>query len=320
MTSTVPAPTAQAHRLGPRCPRHPHGSYPRWVSPLPDGAAVPLKFENATAKELVSIWLAALGSLADLAESLTAAAWSTDSPCPGWTAGDVVAHVLALESELHGVAVPEHEPDWATLPHVTSPFGQYTEVPVDWYRTKGRDVVLAELREIIAWREQDLADVSDDLTATVTGPAGWQTTSNQMFRTRILDTWMHEQDIRAAADQPGGLDSDGAWVTAAQFLSGLPFVWGKSVGAPVGSSLHLTLTGPGVELQRTVRLDDDKRARFVEGSIHDPTLRMTLSWPLYAALSGGRRGAVAQAHNGAVTLEGDPTLATSLLPALATTP
>ncbi|MFA7266284.1 MAG: maleylpyruvate isomerase N-terminal domain-containing protein [Candidatus Nanopelagicales bacterium] len=290
------------------------------MSTQPGGNADHMKFENATAQELVAIWLGALESLADVADSLTAAAWATDSPCPGWTAGDVVAHVLSLESELHGEAVPEHEPDWAALPHVTSPFGRYTEVPVDWYRSKGRDVVLAELREIIAWRAQDLADVPDDLTETVTGPAGWQTSRNQMFRTRILDTWMHEQDVRAAANQPGGQGSDAAWVTAGQFLSGLPFVWGKSTGAPVGSSLHLTLTGPGIELERTVRVDDDKRARFVDGSVHEATLRMTVSWPLYAALSGGRVGAIAQAQRGHVEFHGDVQLSQSLLPALATTP
>ena len=125
-----------------------------------------------------------LDAFADVAARLTATAWSTQSPCPGWTAGDVVAHVPSLESELHGDPVPDHEPDWAALPHVTTPFGKYTEVPVDWYRSKGRDVVLAELREIIEWRKQDLADISDDPDETVTGPAGWQTTRTRMIRTR----------------------------------------------------------------------------------------------------------------------------------------
>ena len=282
--------------------------------------SAPLGSENASAAELISVLLEELNSFAGLAQSLTAAQWGTRSPCPGWSAGDVVAHVLALESELHGTPVPEHEPDWAALPHVTTPFGRYTEIPVDWYRLQGRDVVIAELREIIEWRSEDLADVTDDLNAIVTGPAGWQTSLDSMIRTRILDTWMHEQDVRAAAGLPGGLSSDAARIAAQQFISGLPFVWGKSTGAPVGSALHLTLTGPGIELERTVRVDDDKRARFVDGSVHEATLRMTVSWPLYAALSGGRVGAIAQAQRGHVEFHGDVQLSQSLLPALATTP
>lgn len=281
---------------------------------------MPRKFENASIPELVSIWLDALDSFAALAETLTATAWSTASPCPGWTAGDVVAHTLALESELHGAPIPDHEPDWAALPHVTDPFGQYTEIPVDWYRSKGRDVVLAQLREIIAWRAQDLANISDDPAALVTGPAGWQTNRDTMIRTRILDIWMHGQDIRQAADLPGDLDSDAAWVSAEKFVSGLPFVWGKATAAPIGASLQLTLTGPGVDLERTVRVDQDARARFVEGAVSEPTLRMAVSWPLYASLSGGRRGAIAQAQHGGVEFQGDAGLSQTLLSALATTP
>ncbi len=279
-----------------------------------------MKFVNASTKTLVAVWLSALDSFADVAQSLHTDAWSAPSPCPGWTAGDVVAHVLSLESELHGESVPNHEPDWGTLPHVIGPFGRYTEVPVDWYRTKGRDVVIAELREIIAWRAQDLANVPADGAEIVTGPAGWQTSRDQMFRTRILDTWMHEQDIRTTAQLPGGLDSDAAWVTAEQFAGGLPFVWGKSMGAPVGSSLRLSVSGPGIEFERTVRVDDDRRARIIDRPLVDPTVHVSLSWPVYAALSGGRIGAVSSATHGDATCHGDPELVDRIFPALATTP
>lgn len=279
-----------------------------------------MKFEGASITTLVTVWLNSLDEFTDVAAGLTATAWSTQSPCPGWTAGDVVAHVLSLESELHGDPVPDHEPDWGALPHVTDPFGKYTEIPVDWYRSKGRDVVMAELREIVEWRKQDLVNVSTDPDEVVTGPAGWQTSRDRMIRTRIFDTWMHEQDIRTAAATPGGLNSDGAWVAAQQLLSGLPYVWGKSVSAPVGASLQVSVIGPGIEFNRTVVVADDGRARFVDGVVHAPTLRMTLSWPMFAALSGGRMGAVAEAQRGRVELHGDFELSQRLLPAMSVTP
>lgn len=312
--------TVPASIPGPHISASTHGFYPRTVSTEPGDGPPPLKLESATVPELVTVWLNTLEAFADLAVCLTATAWNTPSPCPGWTAGDVVAHVLALESDMHGVPVPDHEPDWASLPHVTNAFGRYTEVPVDWYRSKGRDVVLAELREIIEWRKQDLAGLPEDPTQIMDGPGGMQLPRARMIRTRILDTWMHEQDVRTAAAIPGDLGSDGAWVTAGQFLSGLPFVWGKAVGAPIGSSLQLAITGPGVEFERTVVVADDGRARFVAGHVHEPTLRMTSSWPMYASLSGGRMGAIAEAQRGRVEFHGDFELSQRLIPALSITP
>ena len=280
----------------------------------------PLKLESASVPELVAVWLNSLDAFTEVALKLTATACSRWRPYGGCTAGDVVAHVLSLESEMHGDPLPDHEPDWAALPHVTNDFSRYTEVPVDWYRSKGRDVVLAELREIVEWRKQDLADIGEDPTELMDGPGGMRMPRVRMIRTRILDTWMHEQDIRTAAAIPGGLGSDGAWVAAGQFLSGLPYVWGKAVGAPIGSSLQLAITGPGVEFERTVVVADDGRARFVDGLIHQPTLRLASSWPMYASLSGGRMGAIAEAQRGRIEFHGDFELSQQLLPALSITP
>ena len=93
-------------------------------------------------------------------------------------------------------------------------------------------------------------------------------------------------------------------------------MWGKAVGAPIGSSLQLAITGPGVEFERTVVVADDGRARFFDGLIHQPTLRLASSWPMYASLSGGRMGAIAEAQRGRIEFHGDFELSQQLLPAL----
>lgn len=279
------------------------------------------EFAHAGAPVLIAVWLEALSQFADLAEQLDDDAWRTQSRCPGWTAGDIVAHVLSLESELHGDAVPDHEPDWSALPHVSDDFGRYTEVPVDWYRSKDRDVVVAELREIIAWRGQDLADEPTDLNAPMTGPLGFPVPRGRMILTRILDTWVHEQDVRAAAQLPGGLDTDAAIITAEQFSAALPFVWGKRVGAPIGATVRVVVTGPGVTFDRTVVVGDDGRATVVSDASDNaaPTVGVVLDFPLYVALSAGRAGAVDLARESAA-ITGDPELAARFLAALATTP
>ena len=139
------------HLLVPTFHRPQTASYPRTVSTEHGDGPEPLKLESASVPELVAVWLNSLDAFTEVALKLTATAWNTPSPCPGWTAGDVVAHVLSLESEMHGDPLPDHEPDWAALPHVTNDFSRYTEVPVDWYRSKGRDVVLAEPNALIGF-------------------------------------------------------------------------------------------------------------------------------------------------------------------------
>ena len=74
------------------------------------------------------------------------------TPCPGWSVGDVVAHLIDIEQLMAGSPRPDHEPDWASLPHVQADFGRFTEVGVDCRRAHAREDVLAELQETIALR------------------------------------------------------------------------------------------------------------------------------------------------------------------------
>lgn len=278
-----------------------------------------LAYQEATVPELRDIWLLTLEQFLAAAEAIPANEWQTPSPCPGWTVGDVVAHVLSLESELHGTPLPDHEPDWAALPHASDPVSRYTETGVDFYRDKSRDVVLAELREMLEWRRADLANIPDDPNEMTTSIGGWQLPRSRMIRVRILDTWTHEQDIRTAAGMPGGLDTPGAWVTAGQFLSSLGYVWSRAVQAPVGATLQLTVTGPGVEFTRAVIVNDEGKGRPIDPK-PDATVGIELGWPLYASLSAGRDGSLVAARNGGAKVSGDEELGHKALAAFAVTP
>ena len=44
---------------------------------------------------------------------------------------------------------------------------------------------------------------------------------------------------------------------------------GKAVGALVGASLQLAVTGPGLEFEQTVSVGADGRAAVVDGMVHD---------------------------------------------------
>lgn len=281
----------------------------------------PRRFAEADVPTLRAIWLATLEQFTELAMTIPADQWDEPSLCPGWSVGDVVAHTLALESELHGDPLPDHEPDWAQLPHASDALSQYIERPIDWYRGLGQDVVLAELQEMTQWRRADFAqDATTDPDEEVLNFGGWRMPRARMIRTRILDIWIHDQDIRGALGNVGDLGTDGAWVTAEQLVRGLPFVWAKQVGAPVGSSVQLRVTGPGVEFIVQVVVDDAARGILTAEPVVEPTVRLTLPWPLYVHLSAGRIGALAEATGGQAQVDGDAHLATELLKRLVVTP
>lgn len=278
-----------------------------------------LEIVEAPVSKLIQIWLDALDSFAQVAASLNDQQWRAASPCPGWAVRDVVAHVLALESELHGDPAPKHQPNWDALPHVKSDFGQYTEIPVDWQRSKDRETVVANLLAMIELRRVDLDEIEDDRDAPAVGPAGWQTSRANMILTRIVDTWTHEQDIRHGSGLPDGPLTEAAAVTAGRFAGALPFVWGKRTGAAVGEQLALVVTEPGVPFTRIVTVGDDKRATCIQAA-SEPVLTVELSWPLFASLCGGRIDAVRDAEAGGAQVIGDPSRASLLFHSLAITP
>ena len=93
------------------------------------------------------------------------------APQPGWTAGDVVAHVLSLESRMHGDPLLTTNRLGAALPHVTNDFQ-----PLHRSRSTGigadRDVVLAELREIVEDTTNKVLPTLGRSTELMDGPGG----------------------------------------------------------------------------------------------------------------------------------------------------
>ncbi|MEI6622494.1 MAG: maleylpyruvate isomerase family mycothiol-dependent enzyme [Actinomycetes bacterium] len=287
----------------------------------PSGShALNLGLADADVPTLIAIWLGELDRFTAVAAALTDEQWRAASSCPGWTVGDVVAHVIALESELHGDPLPQHKPDWTSLPHVLNDFAEYIEVPVDVRRGRSREDVVAELTELVAARHDDLADAPTDPDQLVPTFAGMQVARKRAAQMRILDVWVHEQDVRDGAGRPGGLDTDAAWVTAGRFTSGLPYVWGKVVGAPIGATLEVDVTGPGVIFTRTVQVGSNGRAQLIDSIAEEPDVRLWCPWPTFSHLCAGRLGSAGELATGAVVVEGDHDLGRRLLPSLAVTP
>ena len=276
---------------------------------------MPLPLDRAphTYPELVAAWVSAIEPFTDLAEALTDEQWFAPSILPGWTNADVVAHVVGIERDLLGQPEPYRELEWEQLPHADDLFSRYTELAVAARRGVPQHEVCAELRAAIAARRAFLDKQPHDLGEIVSGPGGWELPRGVVMRMRCFDIWVHEQDIRATTGEPGGLDSDAAWVSAAQMLKGLGRVWAREVGAQPGQSAEIVCTGPGVTFDAGVTLDADGRGTVVPaGELADPTTSITLSWPHFAAASCGRITADGQS----AVISGDVALGQRLVAAL----
>lgn len=260
--------------------------------------------------ELVDIWRQAHR---DFREAAVMAPWHHGTLLPSWTVADLVAHTVWIERTAAGLQDPPHEPDWPRLPPVTSEFGRLSEIPVDLRRTRPRDEVLAELDSIVADRYAALLRTASDATAP--DIFGAPRPLSRVLRDRILDLWVHEQDIRVAVASPGHLDTAAARVAADVLIAALGFVWAKRAAAPIGSSLVVATTGPGLEFRTAVERMGDGRARPVPPP-SDPTVRLTMSFGNFIALTCGRSNADASA----VTVDGDPGLAQAVLGQFAVTP
>ena len=91
---------------------------------------------------------------------------------------------------------------------------------------------------------------------------------------------------------------------------------GKKAGAPDGSSVVFELdAGP----RRSFAVVVDGRAKVVDDTPADPTVRLTIPFETFVALCGGRRSA-ADAAPGHMEIEGDEELGRRILAELAFTP
>lgn len=265
--------------------------------------------------ELVAAWESAVEGFADVAESLTEEQWHAPSVLPGWSNGDVVAHVVGIEQDLLGEPLPSVDIDWETKPHAQDMFSRYTEIAVEARRGEDPREVCAELRKAIAARRAQLASEPHDLGQVVRGPGGWELPRGVVARMRCFDIWVHEQDLRMATGERGDLGNPAAWTAASQMVKGLGRTWAKTVGAPEGASALVEVTGPGVAFQVLVATGPDGRARAVQadpGAAADVTV--TLLWPTFAALSTGRP--VPAVAAGEVALAGDSELGERLVASL----
>jgi uncharacterized protein (TIGR03083 family) len=116
---------------------------------------------------------------------------------------------------------------------------------------------------------------------TPTGPG----TFADFLHLRVMDAWVHEQDIRRALGKPGNEVSGAAAHSLGRFVRSLPMVVAKRAKAPDGSVVTVQVTGP---VTRTLHVATTAgKAALVDAAA--ATCTISLDSNTYVALCCGRQ-------------------------------
>lgn len=236
---------------------------------------------TTTIDTLVGCW----HSLSDLGAGLSEAQWKTATDLPGWSVQDNLSHLVGIERTLQGLPATTHRVE--TPAYVRNPIGEMNEHEVDSRRSLAGAAVLAEWDELVALREAALR-AGDDAYFDVpmmmpTGPG----TLGDFMHIRVLDCWLHEQDMRRAAGVPGGLDSAAAAHTVDRLIRTVPIVVGKRAATPEGQAVVIDLHS-GVDRHIVCEVRDG-RAALVDQPSGEPRTTISLSTEAFVVLAAGRR-------------------------------
>jgi uncharacterized protein (TIGR03083 family) len=265
--------------------------------------------------EYVESWRGAVDDVLTVLRSLGDEDWSRPTDLPGWDVKAVASHLAHLESELSGVKqkrveLPERD-------HYTAPTSMYTELGIVAREDMSGPEIADELEQCTKSRyDQLVADPPTDGQADpprTPGKIGWNWEA--LLSNRVVDVWMHSQDIRRAVGRPGGLNTPAAAFTVASFVGSFPYAVGKRVSPPVGTTVALDVTGVS-PVHLVVEIDESGRAVPLTTDPEKPTAAVRMDPETFIVLAGGRRP-VADLP---VEVEGDEELAGRVLEAMAVTP
>lgn len=230
--------------------------------------------------KLEHTWSATSEFCATLSES----DWKTPSQLPGWTVQDLLSHMVGTERALEGLGSTAHKAP--TVDYVKNPIGAANENEVDIRRSLPGAEVLTEWNEIVATRLATLRNGDDayfdEPTMTPTGPG----TRADFLHIRILDCWLHDQDMRRVLNRAGNEGGPAAEHTMDRLIRTIPIVVGKRAATPEGKTVAFVVTGP---VQRhLVCTVTDGRANATSGSDPGALATLTMDSDTFFQLATGR--------------------------------
>jgi hypothetical protein len=209
---------------------------------------------------------------------------------------------------LGGDPVPQHDAVWPD--YVKNPIGEINEAYVLAYRDLPGLEVLDLFHTTTNRSLERLRALSDGEWEKV----GWSPEGERPYyrfqETRVLDGWIHLQDIRDALLEPSDDHGPGEEIVLNRFEAALPYVLGKRARASEGTLVRINLTG---RLARSILLGvQDGRAVALESSPLNPHLEITTPVALFWRRAAGRISAEAFLGASATDVRGDKNLASAI--------
>lgn len=266
-------------------------------------------------ERLVLPWRDAVDDVVALLRSLSDDDWATPTDLPGWDVRAVAAHLAHIETVLAGLE-DDAEQVASTPGPARTVVGAYTEAGVRARADRSPHELVDELEKAAATR---LAALREDPPTDPAGtpdrtPGGVAWNWGTLLGNRILDVWMHDQDVRRAVGRPGGLDTAAARHTVGVLTGSFAYCVGKRVAPPDGTTVVLDVTG-GHPAHLAVAMRDG-RAVSLPADPEVPTVTLRTDLETFVMLGGGRR----PPETLPVETAGDRVLARRVLAAMAVTP
>ena len=180
-------------------------------------------------------------SLSNLGRQLSEEQWKLPTDCPGWSVQDNLSHLVGIEVALSGGKPTSHKSP--KFDYIKNAIGEHNENEIDVRRSQSGAQVLEEWNSISSNRITQLRAADDAYFETPmmmpTGPG----TLGDFLGIRILDCWVHEQDMRRATGIAGNEGGPAAEHTIDRLTRTLPIVVGKRAATPEGASVVFVITG-----------------------------------------------------------------------------
>jgi uncharacterized protein (TIGR03083 family) len=257
----------------------------------------------------------AWSSMEEVASQLGSAEWDLPTDCPGWTVRDQVAHVNGIEAIRLGRPHAPGEPIKAE--HVRNEMGALNEREIQGRSDRTPEQLLDEYRDVTSERAKFLHGLSDGEWAAETEGVFGRAPMAEVIKVRILDVFIHDQDVRVATGRPGALHGDVARFVFERMAAAMPFVVGKRAAAADGQTVVFEIGAPGETF--TIGMSGG-RAGPLDQMPEAPTVRLQMDCESFLRLTGGRWSSKRVEEEGRLHVAGDRDLAERILANMAITP